>query len=152
MCMSKMKQRQGFTILELSLAIAVFMIVIGATAQALVSFYVAIDMQHQRQAAVRACTGVLSDMRALRDANPTNFPDAITGVFGDNMEILPNQSIQLDADSVVMPNDGTLRNQVVRITYADADANPLQPQVEVTWDNIRGQPMRVSVATILSDR
>ncbi len=150
--MSQAKREEGFTILELSIAIAVFMVVLGVAAQALVSFYVAVDMQHQKQEAVRACTSVLNDMRVVRDANPGDFPDAIVALFPNNGLLQPGDEVQLNPDITVVPNEGTLRNQLIRVEYADDSANPLQVEIIVTCDSLRGHPVRTSVSTMLTNR
>jgi prepilin-type N-terminal cleavage/methylation domain-containing protein len=128
---------QGFTLLELTLAVAVFAVVLGATAQVLVSHYATLDLQQQRSTAVQLCRGVLSDMRAARDANPDDFPGAIT-------EMWPND-VQVDGT-------GLLRNEQVTVNYADSTANPLNVRVTVSWSDLRGRPVRSSLATMLTDQ
>ncbi len=130
-------REQGFTLLELTLAVAIFAIVLGSTAQVLVSHYATLDLQQQRSTAVQLCRGVLSDMRAARDANPDDFPGAI-------VEMWPND-VQIDGT-------GLLRDEQVSVVYADQTANPLDVRVTVSWSDLRGRPVQSSLATMLTDQ
>ena len=128
---------QGFTLLELTIAVAVFMIVLGATAQALVSYYVTLDVQNQRFVASRNCTAVLSAMRNTRDANPDNFPGAVTAAWPDGAEV---------------PALASLPREQITVTYTNPSANPLDVLVRSTWVDLRGRTLTMSVSTILTDR
>lgn len=129
--------REGFTLLELTLALSVFTIIMGATAQALISYYVVLDMQNQRTAAAEACRGLLSDMRDLRDANPVSFPDAITTEWPDGQNVV---------------DPGLRAGQTLRVDYTDPVANPLEVQVTARWSDVQGHTITVSISTILTDR
>ncbi len=133
----RFRDEEGVTLLELTIAMALFVIVMGATAQSLISYYVALDMQNQRHTAVRDCASILSNMRDVRTANPTNFPDAITTLWPDGVQV---------------PNAGTLTQEVVTVDYVDPNTNPLEVTVTSTWVDMRGRPMTVSVSSILADR
>ncbi|MFA6240000.1 MAG: prepilin-type N-terminal cleavage/methylation domain-containing protein [Candidatus Hydrogenedentales bacterium] len=133
----RFRDEEGVTLLELTIAMALFVIVMGATAQSLISYYVALDMQNQRHTAVRDCASILSNMRDVRTANPTNFPDAVTALWPDGVQV---------------PNAGTLTQEVVTVDYVDPNTNPLEVTVTSTWVDMRGRPMTVSVSSILADR
>jgi prepilin-type N-terminal cleavage/methylation domain-containing protein len=129
--------KAGFTLLELTLAMAVLILVLGGTAHTLVSFYGALDIQHQRCAAVQNCRSVLSDMRTVRDANPGNFPNAIVVQWPD-------------ASPVV--GAGTLPNEVITVTYVNPAANPLEVNVTSRWMDSVGRGVSLSMTTLLTDR
>lgn len=130
-------RQSGFTLLEITLALAVFTIIMGATAQALISYYVVLDMQNQRTAATEACRGLLSDMRDFRDANPGSFPDSVTAQW---------------PDGATVPNTGLRAGQTLRVDYVNPQANPLEVRVTAQWTDIQGHPVSVSLSTILTDR
>ena len=50
-----LKRNEGVTLMELTMAVALFSVVLGATAQSLISYYVALDTQNQRHTAIRNC-------------------------------------------------------------------------------------------------
>lgn len=127
---------EGVTLLELTIAIAVFAIVMGATATSLVSYYVALDMQNQRHTAIKDCATILSNMRDVRNANPDSFPDAITAVWPDGTTI---------------PNAGTLPQETITIDYVNPNANPLEVSIVCTWTDLRGRQLTAALTTVLSD-
>lgn len=132
-----LKRNEGVTLMELTMAVALFSVVLGATAQSLISYYVALDTQNQRHTAIRNCTGIVSNMRDVRDANPESFPEALTSVWLDETEVA---------------GVGTLPQEVVTVDYVDPNANPLEVTVTSEWVDLRGRPMTVSVTTLLTDR
>jgi prepilin-type N-terminal cleavage/methylation domain-containing protein len=133
----QVKERDGFTLLELTIAVAVLLIVLAGTAQALVSYYVAMDMNDQRHTAMRHCTGVLNQMRNVRDTNPADFPGAILTAWPDGSEV---------------QNMATLPEETITVTYVSVTANPLAVNVTSQWNDIRGRTLQVSASTLLTDR
>jgi prepilin-type N-terminal cleavage/methylation domain-containing protein len=126
----------GLTLLELSMAMAVFSIVLGATAQTLVSYYVALDSQNRRHTAMRNCATVLSNMRTFRDANEEDFPGSLVAQWPAEQPI-----------NVVR----ALPGETITVEYVDVAAVPLAVTVRSRWNDLRGRPMQVSVSTILSN-
>ena len=137
MCRKKRHNEAGFSLLELTIAVAVFVVVLGAVAQGLVSYYVVMDAQHQRVAAAEVLRGVLADMRAVRDANPDSFPDAVRDAY-------PNGE--------TVPGPGLLPNETIEVTYANDAANPLEATVVISWPDLQGRPVQETISTLLTDR
>jgi len=135
MVSSHRNKNEGFTLVELVVSMAIFTAVLGATAQALVSYYAALDFQNQRNTAIRNCTAVVSQMRQVRDDNPGDFPDAITDAWANN---------------AVIDGAGTLPQETIDVTYVDANVNPIQVTVRSQWRDLRGRPMTVSITTMLT--
>lgn len=129
------QKKEGFTLVELVVAMSIFTVVLGATAQALVSYYAALDLQNQRNTAIRNCTTVISQMRELRDDNPNDFPDAITAEW---------------PDSAVIDGAGTLHQEQIDVDYVNPNANPLEVTVRSRWVDLQGRPMSLSVTTMLT--
>ncbi len=126
----------GLSLLELTLALALFSIVLGMAAQGLISYNVALMTQTQRTVALSECRSVLDGMRAVRDANPGNFPEAVT-------ERWPNGRTEAG---------GPLRGQTRVVRYTDPEANPLEVEVRIQWRDLRGRPVFQSLSTVLTDR
>ena len=138
-------KQEGFTLLELTLAVAILAVVIGATARTLISFYANLDLQDQRNIAIQHSRAILSDMRSVRDAHP-NTADNPTDFQTNVLEQFPNET--------VMTGPLQLTNSEVEITYESAapTANPLTPTVTVRWKDLRGRQVSDSISTALTDR
>lgn len=134
--MNRRQGEEGFTLVELVVSVALFTIVLGATAQALISYYTALDLQNQRHTALRTCTSIISQMREVRDANGENFPNAITAEWPDGAEV---QGV------AVLPRE------TVTVQYADPNANPLQVTVRSEWVDHHGRPVSLGVSTVLTN-
>ncbi|MFO7976503.1 MAG: type II secretion system protein [Candidatus Hydrogenedentota bacterium] len=128
---------KGFTLLELTIGIALFLIILGVVAQGLISYYVVMDAQHQRTAAAQILRGVLADMRVVRDANPDAFPGAVCEAYPDGSNVT---------------GPGLLPNEAIVVTYADDSANPLEVTLTLNWTDLRGRPVQETMATLLTDR
>ena len=135
---SKMyKEDQGFTLMEITIAIAIFAIVMGSAAQVLISFHVSMDIQRQRYEAIQNCQTVLNAMRDARDADPDNFPSTI-------LEQWP--------DGITVEDAGTLPNEIVRVIYTNPATTPLEISAISSWSDMRGRTAQTSIATVLTDR
>lgn len=126
------------TLVEITLAIAIFAILMGVAAQALISWYAALELQSQRTVAVQALSGVLSDIRQLRDNDPDGFPENITEAYPD-------------VSTVELPTQ-VLSQQNVQIRYVDTTANPLEIVLTMTWNDPRGRQATLRMGTLLTDR
>ncbi|HOJ34092.1 MAG TPA: prepilin-type N-terminal cleavage/methylation domain-containing protein [Candidatus Hydrogenedentes bacterium] len=127
----------GLTLLELTLAIALFAIVLAAAAQALISYHSALTLQRQRNEAVLHCRSVISEMRNVRENNPGDFPNAILSRW-------PNGG--------VVAGFNTLPQEQIVVAYTDVNANPLEVIVTCSWVDLRGRPAIATVSTLLTDR
>jgi len=114
---------------------ALFAVVLGATAQTLISYHASIEMQNMRAAAAQNARGVLAEMRAVRDDITQPFPGAI---------------LQQWPDGQVVEGAGTLPGEQVIVSYADIAANPLEITVLSAFTDMNGRPVRVQVGTALT--
>jgi len=139
------RDNAGFTLLEITMGVAIFAVTVGVAAQSLLSFYTVMDMQNQRVVAVNHCRGILSAMRNLRDANP-NSADAPTAFQTAVLNAFP--------DGTEMAGPGQLREATAMVSYEDptATANPLVPTVTLTWLDLRGHTMTLAVTSAITDR
>lgn len=141
----------GFSLLEVTFAVALLAVVLGITAQALVSYQVAIDAQHRRNAGAQACASVLGDIRQFRDQNPVDDPDEFPGNL---MQRFPQDATFVrngDAWSLAAgaPPEDEPR---VQVQYEQPLSNPQSIRVIYIWRDLRGRPLQVEAATLLTDR
>ncbi len=129
--------QEGLTLLELTIAVALFAIVLGAAAQALISYHSALTLQRQRNEALLHCRSVINEMRNVRESNPNDFPNAILSRW-------PNGG--------VVAGFNTLPQEQITVAYTDVNANPLEVVVTCTWRDMRNRPASVSLSTMLTDR
>ena len=144
-------ERQGVTLLELTVAVAIFSVAIGAAAQILISFYATMDVQSQRVIAINYCRGLLSDMRSLRDAKPNaGDPDPCLRLETLQERVFcryPQSALELDLEGERDRPLEKLRDAQVEIDYEDtsAAANPVAPTVRVRWNDLRGHPAMLAL-------
>lgn len=124
---------RGFTLLELTIAMALFAVVLGATAQSLVTYHAALEMQNMRSVAAQNARSVLADMRSARDNGP--FPEVLLNGW---------------PDGAVVEGASTLPGENIVVTYTDVTANPLEVTVVSTFPDMRGRPVRVQLGTALT--
>lgn len=129
------KHKAGFTLVELMVAMSIFTIVLGASAQALISYYSALDFQNQRNTALRHCTTVLSQIREAR-TTVSAFPSGIVALYPNNGTVA---------------GVATLKGEIVRVSYTNVNANPLEIVVTSTFRDMRGRQMTQRVSTVLAD-
>ncbi len=127
----------GFTLLELTLAMAIFAVVLGVTAQSLVTYYTSIQTQNQRTLAAQNLKAVFAEMRALRDQEPEDFPANIVDEWPDGSDI---------------ERGSGLMNENIRVTYTDPNANPLEVMLVHTWDDNAGRTVRLQMSTMLTNQ
>ncbi len=140
-----LREERGLTLLEMTFAMATFALVMGATAQALITYYTAMDLQGQRGAAAQNLQSLLSDMRTLRDGSVGNFPGALLQRWPDGTAVaeattLPDERITVRYRNLTAPG-GPLET-----------ANPLEVTVTSQWRTLRGAVTQLSVSTVLTDR
>jgi len=135
--LSRLRDEAGLTLLEVSLSMALFAVVMSVAAQVLLGFSGAMDVQEQRQEAVQHCRAVLAQIRQDRDTSVLPFPGQITAIWNDGREVTD-------------PTIVTLDNEVITVDYADDAADPLRVTITAEWTDMRGRPARTSVSTLLT--
>lgn len=147
----KIKDERGVTLIEITLAVAIFAGVIGVTAQSLMSFYVTIDMQEQRIEAVATCRSVMDSLREKRVQYQGNFPQGLlTWVNSQNSsawtDFLADNSEHVE-----------LANQTIEVTcydqagnLADGNDNPIVVHVTTNWQDRKGRALSATVVSMLT--
>ena len=143
--------------IEVVLALGIFLIVIGIGAEVLVSYYVAIDMTRQRSSAVQDCIGVLNEMRDVRAGNPGGFPGPLVAKWPQGA-VLEDAPFTPDEQRIT-----SLPGESLTIAYLDENGNliggdptaannPLQVRVTCTWATTKtGRVGTASVSTMFTN-
>lgn len=153
----KLRPNSGITLMEVTLAVALFAVAIAMSAQALISFYSAIDVQEQRVEAMQAARAVLATVRQKRadfeGENDTYNWNGLLSWFNSNQETGwtafkrstpgPNYLPNHDIDVTVLNTDGE---------PATASDNPWEVHVRSTWTDLRGRSVSVEVVGIISEK
>ncbi|MBX3179017.1 MAG: type II secretion system protein [Candidatus Hydrogenedentes bacterium] len=142
----------GLSLVEIVLAVAIFSVVIGATAQSLMSFYVGIDAQEQRIEALSAARGVLDGLREKRYEFRNDFPDGLIAWVEEN---------NATGWSAVVPLDGyygRLPDRAIEARCYDTEGNPASDgdnpilvEVTTTWTGGRGRAMSATAVSMLTN-
>jgi prepilin-type N-terminal cleavage/methylation domain-containing protein len=136
-----MAANDGVTLLELTIALSIFAIVMGAAAQGLVASYSSLKVQEQRAEAAHLCRSVLDHMREFRDNNAATFPDSLTQHWPAGSPI----------EGITAAAETSLNEYELTVSYGDAGAAPLPVTVQVAWKDHQGRPISFSVTTLLSE-
>ena len=156
----RLSETAGVTLLELTIAVAIFAVALGASAQILVSFYSTMDIQNQRVMVINYCRGLMSDMRNLRDAtadatnadaclHPTTFQERVLCRYAQG-------SLTLDLNPTTGRDRALakLKSPSVQLQYVDSSptANPLTPTIRVQWRDMRGHLATLALSSSITDR
>lgn len=145
------RDERGVTLIEVTLAVAIFAGVIGVTAQSLMSLYVSIDMQEQRMEGVAACRSVMDSLREKRVEFKDDFPEGLlTWIESNNSESW--EAFLADNSEHVEMADQTL---VVDCYNEDGEEagdgdNPIVVHVTTSWLDRRGRPLSATVVSMLT--
>jgi Tfp pilus assembly protein PilE len=158
MARKRLTSESGITLMEVTVAVALFAVVMGVSAQALASFYGAIDQQELRIEAIQASRSVLGEIRQKREQFYDisedsmawdDFHDWIDEQNDDGWERFQRSS----------SGDNPLREHEIQVTLRNLDGgaavpgdNPIEVQATSTWLDLRGRPMRATLVTIMADR
>lgn len=152
----RLRGQSGVTLMEVTLAIAIFAVVISVSAQSLMGFYAAIDLQKQRVEALQSARAVLSDIRLKRQE--FELPDdvfdwdGLMGWIDDGNDDGWQNYLRINGANA-------LREHTLDVVALDMDGNPAEAgddpvelQVVTTWQDLRGRTISAVVATIISEK
>lgn len=146
------RDERGVTLIEITLAVAIFAGVIGVTAQSLMSFYVSIDMQEQRMEGVAACRSVMDSLREKRIQFKNNFPEGLlTWIESNNTNSW--EDYLADNSEHVQLAEQTLQVECFNEDgeAAGADDNPIVVHVTTNWLDRKGRPLSATVVSMLTN-
>lgn len=153
----KWNGQNGVTLIEVTLAVAIFSVAIAMSAQALISFYAAVDVQEQRAEAMQAARAVLAEARQKRlDFELPNDQFNWNGMlswFGQMQSANWDNFLRNDTAA------NTLKNHVITVTVLDMEGNvaqngdnPLEVHVRSSWTDLRGREASVEVVGVIGER
>lgn len=147
---------RGLTLVEVTMATAIFAIVAGATATSLASFYVSMDIQEQRIEAVHSCQQVIN---ALRDKRSEFVQPKDAYNWTGFLAWIQAQEDAHWAD-YVRDNVGheELGDHAITVqclnsagAQATANDNPIEVHVTATWKDRKGRTMQAQIVSILTN-
>jgi len=127
----------GFTLVEIAVAMGIFAVCMAVAAQTLLTFSFAMDAQKEKTEAMAHCRAVYSQIRMDRDASAVPFPNQIIDVW-------PQGAAVADADLLTLPNEAII------VTYDNVTDNPLRVTVTSTWNDRMGRPIQVALSSLLT--
>lgn len=168
------RRTAGFSLLELTIAVAILMTILSITAQGLVSSHAVMRLQNQRNDAMNSCRAVISNLRQVARELPESaacpegdprFPCALMAWLDD----MPGTSAEFLALSEAErePYRGlfVLRDQEIQVLLLDEDGNPAVTslvesgntnpvfvQVTTRWTGARGRVFQAGLRTIITNR
>lgn len=147
------KNERGMSLMEVTMAVAIFAGVIAVTAQSLVSFYVSIDMQKQRIEAVNSCKAVLAVLREKRDETAADYPETFLGWVSAQESEGWTEFLKSDEEAGIRLREHTITVQCLNLDgqAAGAGDNPVRVHVISRWLDRRGRGMQAQLATVLTD-
>ncbi len=151
------KRYNGFTLLEIMVAVAIFAFVIGVTAVSLIAFHPNLQVQRERVQTLHTCRAVLEAIREKRKDfyvgsdgfNWEGFHTWINGRTSDDWLSM----VTTDEHPIAIPDlEITVECRDMQGEEAGGTDNPIQVFVTATWTSSRGYELRDTVATILTSR
>lgn len=147
----------GMSLMEVTLAVAVFAIAIAFTAQAIMTNYAALDLQEQRIAGIQASRAVMAELREQRAMFRQGMDNFDTGGYLAWIEAQNDndwESMEFGEDSQHL-QDMTVTVEVFNPETGAAAANntnPLEVHVLTTWTDRMGRPMEARIVSLLAER
>ena len=168
------RSSRGFTLLEIVVALAIFTVTLGVTAQGLAYAYGVVNLQNQRVTANNDCRAVISSLRQVAAERPAstacpNADNMFPCVLLNWVNSFPANAAAVAALSVAaraaFAGMYTLQNETIAITLTDnagvaavhgltagAGTNPVRATVTVQWRGPRGILYTEIVTTAVTDR
>lgn len=153
----KIGATSGISLVEVTFAVAIFAIAIAMSAQAMMSFYAATDVQEQRISAMQANRAVISAIRQKR----TDFQEANEVFNWTNYINWINQQQTGKWAAYLKTNaaSGALPNHAITVTLLAMDGkpavagnDPIEVHVRSTWKDLRGRPASIELVCAISER
>lgn len=148
---------RGFTLIEVTIAVAIFAVVLGISAQALGAFYSSVSMQKQRVEATQAARAVINAAREKRTEyqkadNSFDWNAMLAWFTAQNNS---NWSNYLRTPAKGGSLTGHTLNVTLQNTAGQPPASgdtPLVLRVTSTWTGHRGRAMSTTVTSLLGER
>ncbi len=149
----------GVTLIEVTLAVAIFSVVIAASAQSIMSLYVAMDVQQDRVAATHSCRTVLNVIREkrgeFRGANETdmvNWTNLFSWINTQNTAGWATYLTEQDGSAALAEHSINVTALNVNGAPAVAGDNPVEFHAVATWTDGKGRTTSTRIVTRMTDR
>ena len=129
------KKEEGFTLIEIMIAMCVSVIAILGFITAITSIRQASESAYERTIALQDANRVIEQMR--NTATSGTFPGVVTTAYPNNATV---------------SGFSNLTNEQVAVGYANTTANPLDVTVTVTWLEHGRRAMTKSIRTFITQR
>ena len=129
------KKQEGFTLIEIMIAMSVSVIAILGFITAVTSIRQSSEGAYERTIAVQDANRVIEQMRDTSTSG--TFPDNVTAVYPHNAAV---------------SGFSNLTSEQVTVSYADAAADPLDVTVTVTWLEHGRRSMSKAIRTFITQR
>lgn len=154
-----LSRKSGVTLIEVTLAVAIFAVVIALSAQSILSFYVAIDIQEERVAAIHSARTVISAIREKREefrgANETdmvNWTNFFNWINTQNTSGWSSYLTQQDGSAALQNHAINIELYNVNGGAAAVGDNPIEVHVVASWTDGKGRTLNSRVVSRMTDR
>lgn len=143
----KFKESTGVTLLELTFAMAIFAGAMGATAQALVSYYSALEVQGRRATAIEHCRTVIGALREVRNNASGEFVTDVVNWVSEQES--PSGEGSSYGELFESMDDETVTTTLTALD-GGAPADPMLVTVQSQFTDMYGRPVTLEVSTVLT--
>lgn len=147
--------QRGMTLMEVTMAVAIFATVIGITAQALMTFYVSMDVQEQRIEAAQSSRAVMAALREKRGEFQDNFPTDWLAWITDQNNNGWEDYLKLGGEGVAPELPGnwiTVGAYNMDGNQAQAGDLPIQVIVTAGWLDRANRPASVQLVSVMTNQ
>ena len=143
----------GMSLMEVTLAVAIFSGVIAVSAQALSSFYAGVQLQKQRIESVNSCRAVMSLLSEKRRELAADFPESFLTYVNLREQDGWQEFLKPETGPIHLPGHAiTVVCAALDGSAANQNTTPLQIHVISAWNGPRGHSLSTEVVSVLTDR
>ena len=135
--MVRVINRNGFTLIEVMIALVIATLTLGAYIGANVLIQKNTEVLNERTLALQDANRAIEQIRTASRTTSPAFPANVVAAYPNNSTIA---------------GSGGLTSESILINYADPTANPLVVTVGVTWTSYARRTTTVAVQTYITQR
>lgn len=156
----RLKSTSGLTLIEITIAVAIFFVAVAMSAQAIMGMFVSAAVQKDRVAAVQSCRVVLNAVREKKDfyrganaADLVNWANFFTWINNQNTAKWATYLTETDGTAALKNHQVTVEfRNVTTGAVAVANDNPLDVHVICTWTDTKNRTMSTRLVSRITDR
>lgn len=156
----RLSNKSGVTLIEVTLAVAIFAVVIAVSAQSIISNFVAVQVQKDRITAANSCRVVLNAIREkkgeFRGADAwamVNWSNFFSWINTQNTAKWSTYLTEVDGSAALKSHTVTvsLLNPTTGAAAVTTD-NPIEVHVVASWVDSKNRTMSVRMISRITDR